>query len=230
MARLEKEAWRKIGTRSCGLVKLPIKLYEYIEYPLQQVSPVSVIPASVASYWDWLEAASGGAPNSISLIVDLEPQLVPSLSPLAPASFMLKRRRAPRMESRDGLARTFKIYVNSALDSNVKLTTIWKTLTRITLCISREVRWNCQAILNLAHARQEVNDLVSHKDLDESSGVHSRLCLPQSGRFIDGQWHEKQPVYRWGWPAVGEYLSQQIKRLIYQDSALSITGEPLPKQ
>ena len=90
------------------------------------------------------------------------------------------------MDSRDGFANTSSIYANSAFDS-MKFPMIANTLTRITLCNSKEVRLYCRAILDLAHARQEVNDLVSHKDLDESSGVHSRLRLPQSGSFIESQ-------------------------------------------
>ena len=89
------------------------------------------------------------------------------------------------MDSRGRLVRTLIIYEHDAFDSTVKLPTIANTLTMITLCIRTEVRWKCRTILNLAYARQEVNNLVSHKDLDESSGVHSRLCLPQGGGFID---------------------------------------------
>ena len=82
------------------------------------------------------------------------------------------------MESRDGLPNTGRTYANSAFDLSVRPPTISKTLTRITLYIGEGVRRKCRAISDLAYARREVNDLVSHEDLDESSSVHSGLRLP----------------------------------------------------
>lgn len=68
----------------------------------------------------------------MSLTVEFDPQLVPWLRPFAPASFILKRRRAQRRERRGGFPIVLKT-IGSTEASEKILSATCKRLTTMTL-------------------------------------------------------------------------------------------------
>lgn len=76
--------------------------------------------------------------KSIPLTVNFVLQLVPWLNPFAPASFILKRRRAPRRDRRAGFPIKLRIKSSATLSASVS-PMICSTPTKMTLKTVKEV-------------------------------------------------------------------------------------------
>lgn len=121
---------------------------------------------------------SGGPVKSIELAVDLEAQLVPWLRPFSPAFFILKRRRLPMSESKDGFEMRPRIVLaNSSPVSELEM--ISAMLLARTLSIFQPVvqKWNMKTYARKYNAWSRIKTFISFEPARPVVSFHIILDL-----------------------------------------------------
>lgn len=133
---------------------------------------------------------SVGSAKFISLTLDLEMQLVPSLRPFSAAFRILIRSRLPKMDNRDGVPAVvqMKLSVGFKLAASRNNAAKQNKISLFKLSVRKAHPSNDR------DARSEVNRLVPDQYLYQSEPSDSCIFFPDYGGLVQGEDQEQHAI------------------------------------